>query len=100
MDDLPIVCSLTESELRERRRNVLDAVRAKAVEVVAMADGYSFRFDSSPDVLRQVTQLIELEHQCCAFLTFKLIVAPQQPITLEVSGPVGSKAVIADFFGS
>jgi hypothetical protein len=99
MDDLPIVCTLTDSELL-KRRGVLDAIRAKAIEVVAMADGYSYKFRSSPEVMGQLTQLIELERQCCQYLTFKLIVAPQQPITLEVSGPTAAKGVIADFFGS
>lgn len=49
--------------------------------------------------LSQLTKLIELERQCCQFLTFKLIVAPKQPITLEVSGPPAAKAIITEFFG-
>ena len=100
MDDLPIVCTLTESELRERHRSVLDAIRRKAIEVEAIADGYSYRFTPSPEILGQLTQLIELERQCCQFLTFKVIVAPQHAITLEVSGPTPAKAIIAEFFGT
>ncbi len=95
-----LVCTLAESELQERRTTVLDAIRAKAIDVQAIADGYSYRFSSSPELLTQLTQLIELERQCCQFLTFKLIVAPQQPITLEVSGPSAAKAIIAKFFGA
>jgi hypothetical protein len=100
MDELPIACTLTESELQERRRTVLDAIRAKAIDVQAIADGYSYRFSSSPELLAQLTQLIELERQCCQFLTFKLIVVPGQPITLEVSGPTAAKPIIAEFFGT
>jgi hypothetical protein len=100
MNDLPIVCTLTESELRERRRSVLDAIRPKAIEVEAIADGYSYRFNPSPEILSQLTQLIDLERQCCQFLTFKLIVAPQLPITLEVSGPTAAQAIIAELFGT
>jgi hypothetical protein len=73
MEALPIVCTLTEAELQERRRTVLDAIRAKAIDVQAIADGYSYRFSSSPELLGQLTQLIELERQCCQFLTVKLI---------------------------
>jgi hypothetical protein len=50
--------------------------------------------NGSPEVFSQLCELVELESQCCQFLTFKLIVAPQQRIALEVS------AVIADFFGA
>jgi hypothetical protein len=95
-----IVCTLTESELQERRRTVLDAIRSKAVDVQSIVDGYAYSFISSPEVLAQLTQLIELERQCCQFLTFKLIVAPGQPITLEVSGPTAAKPIIAEFFGT
>jgi hypothetical protein len=98
--DLPILCTLTAAELRERRRTILDSIRSKAVEVVPMPDGYSYRFNPSPDIFSKLCSLVEVESQCCRFLTFKLIVAPQQPITLEVSGPPEAKAVIADFFGS
>jgi hypothetical protein len=98
--DLPIICTLTEAELGERRRTMLDSIRSNAVEVVEMPGGYSYRFTPSPDIYSQLSKLVELESQCCQFLTFKLIVAPQQPITLEVSGPPEAKVVIADFFGS
>jgi len=100
MEALPIVCTLTDAELQERRRTVLDAIRAKAIDVQEIADGYSYRFSSSPELLGQLTQLIELESQCCQFLTFKVIVAPQQPITLDVCGPTAAKAVIAEYFGT
>jgi hypothetical protein len=98
--DLPILCTLTQAELRERRQTILDSMRSAALEVVDMPDGYSYRFAASPDIYSKLSKLVELESQCCQFLTFKLIVAPQQAITLEVSGPPEAKAMIADFFGS
>src|SRR5262245_20688162 len=100
MKGLQIVCALSESEMQERRQTVLDAIRSKAIDVQDIVDGYAYRFNSSPELLAQLTQLIELESQCCQFLTFKLIVAPGQPLTLEVSGPTAAKPIIAEFFGS
>jgi hypothetical protein len=44
--------------------------------------------------------LVDLERQCCAFLTFRIVVAAGKPICLEITGPPEAKAVIADFFGS
>jgi len=74
--DLPIICTLTESELRERRETILNSLRSDALEVVAMSNGYSYRFSPGADILSKLSKLVELESQCCQFLTFKIIVAP------------------------
>ena len=97
---LQILCTLTALELQERRRTILDSIRANAVECVELPNGYSYRFAASPDILSKLSQLVELESQCCQFLTFKIVVAPNQPITLEVSGPPGARDAISDFLGT
>jgi hypothetical protein len=98
--DLPIVCSLTESEFRDRRRTVLDSIFKNAIGTFEIANGYSYSFKASPVVLAQLATLVELERQCCQFLTFKIVVEPGRPITLEVTGPPQAKAVIREYFGS
>jgi len=98
--DLPIVCALTETELRERRRTVLDSVRASAIDIAPILNGYSYRFAPTSEVLAQLSSLVDLERQCCGFLTFRIVVEPQQPIALEVTGPPEARAMITDFFGS
>jgi hypothetical protein len=99
--DLPIACTLSESEGRERRRTLLDSVRRAAIEVTELPLGYTYRFDPASDIVRVLGHLIDLERACCPFLTFKLIVeAGRQPIRLEITGAPEAKAVIADFFGS
>ena len=98
--DLPIVCSLTESELRERRRLFLDSMVKSAIETVEIENGYCYSFKASPEVLGQLANVVELERQCCQFLTFKIIVEPAKPIALEVTGPPQAKAIIGEYFGS
>jgi hypothetical protein len=98
--DLPIICTLTEAELKERRRTVLDSFLDSAIDVTAIENGYRCRFKPTPTLLATLSNLVELERQCCQFLTFKIVVEPQQPITLEITGPPESKSVIANFFGS
>jgi hypothetical protein len=47
-----------------------------------------------------LAQLVDLERQCCPFLTFRLVVeAGDAPISLEVTGVADAKKVIADLFG-
>lgn len=98
--DLPIVCTLTEAELRERRRSVLDSIRQSAIDITAIADGYSYRFTRTSEVLSQLSNLVDLERQCCQFLTFKIIVeAGSKAIALDVTGPPEAQSIIADYFG-
>lgn len=98
--DLPIICTLTEEELRERRRAVLDSMQQAVLDVSELPLGYAYTFRPSSDVLSQLTRLVDLERQCCKFLTFRIVVEPgEAPIRLEVTGPPNAKTVIEEFFG-
>jgi len=98
--DLPIICTLTEDELKERRRVVLDTVRQAVLSVVELPLGYAYTFQPTSDVLAQLTRLVDLERQCCKFLTFSIVVeSGEAPIRLEVTGPTNAKTVIEEFFG-
>src|ERR1043166_8928947 len=97
--DVPIACTLTESELRERRRTILASIRNDAVEKAPSATGYVYRFEASGDVLARLAYLVDLERQCCPFLTFKIVVEPNAPIALEITGPPEARDLITDLFG-
>jgi hypothetical protein len=99
VNSLPIICTLTASELQERRRTILSSIRAATRGVVALADGFAYSFDPTSQTLTELTKLVDLERQCCQFLTFKVIVEPQSLIRLEVTGPSGSMKLIEDFLG-
>jgi hypothetical protein len=99
--ELPIACTLTEAEMRERRRTILDSVRVAILNVTSLSLGYAYRFEPTPQVLAELCRLVDLERQCCPFLTFRIVIeADNEPICLEVIGPPGAKGLIADFFGS
>jgi hypothetical protein len=52
-------------------------------------------------MLLDLAQLIELERQCCRFLTFRMVVvAAGDSIRLEITGPPVATNMIADLFGS
>jgi len=92
MSDLPIACSLTAPELQTRRTEVLQKVRAAALEVKEIEDGFAYRFSSDDSLLGDLSTLIQLEHRCCPFLRISLIVeAGDGPIWLELTGPPGTK---------
>jgi hypothetical protein len=97
--DLPIACVLTEVQLRDRRQAIVEMFRSMQVTVAELPDGYAFSFPPSSEALQRITQLVDLERQCCPFLTFKIVVeAAQATMRLEVIGPGEAKKVIAEYF--
>src|SRR5438876_9292263 len=94
-----IACTLTEPELRQRRRTIVEALRKMQVIVTELPDGYAYNFAATSEALTQVAQLVDMERQCCPFLSFNIIVEAQKaPMRLEVTGAAEAKKVIAQFF--
>ncbi|HEV8580920.1 MAG TPA: hypothetical protein VGX68_17780 [Thermoanaerobaculia bacterium] len=92
MTDLPVACSLTTPELREREQTVLAKIRSQAREVRDLDSGYALRFAPEDGVIPDLATLIDLERQCCPFLQFELKVLPANgPIWLELTGPEGTR---------
>src|SRR5438046_924051 len=97
--DLPIACTLAEAEMRQRRQAIMDTFRNARVSVTELSDGYAYTFEASSDALTRIAQLVDLERQCCPFLSFKIVVeAATAPMRIEVTGPTDAKKVIAEFF--
>jgi hypothetical protein len=97
--DLPIACTLSEAELHARRRAIMDVFRTMPVRMSELPDGYTLTFPATTGALLQLAQLVDMERQCCPFLTFKIVVeAVQAGLRLEVTGPQEAKKVIAEYF--
>lgn len=56
--ELPIACTLTEIEMRGRRRTILDSVRGAALTVTPLPLGYAYRFEPTSEVLAQLARLV------------------------------------------
>jgi hypothetical protein len=98
--ELPIVCTLSEEELQQRRHDVLNSVHAAVIKTTELPNGYAYEFAFNPEMLAALARLVALEHECCRFLTFRISVeAGGAVVTLEITGPSEAKPVIADFFG-
>lgn len=99
MNNLPIACTLTAAELQQRRGTVLDAVKKSIVEFRELDDGYALSFPTSTESLKELTALVDLERQCCPFLTFRITVeANSGPVWLEITGPDGTKDFLKNTF--
>ncbi len=99
MKDSPVACTLSDNEFQERRSGLLEKVRDKIQEVKSIDSGYALRFESTDEILEELTRLIQLERSCCQFLKFNLRVLPEQgPIWLELGGPDGTKEFLDSLF--
>jgi hypothetical protein len=97
---LPVACSLTEVELRERRGVLLEKAGRAVLELKELPDGYAYRFPETDEWLDELTQIIRLERRCCPFLGFRLLVEPGGgPVWLELTGPPGTKDFLASLLG-
>jgi hypothetical protein len=100
MADLPIVCSLSPEALKARRENLLDALLRRSTERMELSDGVRLRFDADGQVLGEIARMVEAERQCCQFLSFTITVSPDGgPVTLDLTGPAGSREFLAAMFG-
>jgi hypothetical protein len=94
---LPVACSLSPPELRERRETTLRQLRARAQEVREIAGGWSIRFAAEDQLLEELARFIQLERKCCRFLRFALVVAPGEgPVWLEMTGPDGTEDMLRE----
>ena len=99
MSSLPIACHLTSTELQERRQTVLAKLHDAVLAVKELPDGYEYLFSSEGNRFKELTEMIDLERQCCPFLEFNLkVTAGGGPLHLEITGPEGTKDFLLNTF--
>jgi hypothetical protein len=95
IDSIPVACTLTPDQLRERRAELLPALFQRAETVTDLPNGFKLQFASGPNLLSELIGVIEQESVCCRFLRFQLSIEPAAgPVTLEVTGPSGTREVL------
>ena len=94
----PIACKLGGLNDGRLQRQVhrWNTLKSQIREVAETPAGYAFRFDSQPEILMRITEIITFEMQCCPFLRFEIEVAEDGgPTWLRVSGREGVKEYLA-----
>ena len=98
--EILIVCTLSDKELQERRKNVLSNVASSLIDSQELPDGFRFRFSFNDLILQDLITVINLERKCCPFLSFKLsLEAGKDFASLDLTGRQGSKEAIKELFG-
>ncbi len=94
-------CQLGSAEMQERlgeiRGNFLVHVRG----VEELENGYLYRFEKTTDGMRMLTEFIDFESRCCAFMGFDLSLQPgAQEVSLSLTGPAGTKELLESMMTS
>jgi len=97
VDKLPVACSLTSAELRDREATLLAQFRSAIIQTEELHEGYAFRIPGDGQSIRQVVELIVAERECCPFLVFELSALPNMGlVTVGVTtGPAGTKEFLS-----
>jgi hypothetical protein len=99
MTNLPIACTLGPAALEARREDLLGSLVRRADERLELPNGYRVRFPPGDDVLPTIAKVVDVERQCCRFLTFQVTVEPDGgPIWMEFTGPPGTREFLAGMF--
>jgi hypothetical protein len=100
MAALPIACTLSPEALKARRENLVGALLRRATERTELDDGVRLRFAADADILVEIARTVDAERQCCRFLSFAITVsADGGPITLDLTGPAGTRDFLGAMFG-
>jgi hypothetical protein len=75
MQDTPIVCTLTDADHRDRERAWLK-LRPYVIASTGIPSGLTFTFAPAIGLHNSLTELVRLEAECCAWMTFAVAESP------------------------
>ena len=93
----PIACTLSAADYAARTEDTADLARRALRSRQPIPNGTRLTFEAGDDTERRLRDVIAAEAHCCAFLRMDL-----QPtadaLILEITGPAGAQAIIAELF--
>lgn len=99
--DLPVACTLSAAELRERGEDVVAPLFSRAQRMEETPDGYCFAFPAQAEGVHDLLEFILSERACCPFFTFELsFPSPHESVWLTLRGGEGVKEFVAGSFAA
>ncbi len=91
-----IACSLNDKQFSKRREMLRNALFNHVVYVRRLERGLKLDFEESSERRAAVEQVIDLEKQCCGFLSFT-ISPPGEGLSLSIEGPLEAQPFVHSF---
>jgi hypothetical protein len=97
--ELPIACTLSGPDLHARLAEIKSLGDDGLIDVDGTPGSRVLRFRRSEEVSSRLTGIVEAEAQCCAFLDMTIDESADL-ISLTITGPEGSEAVVDELAGA
>ena len=97
MSPIPVECRLPSALLPQRLAHVAGVLQRDLVASDLAENELRLAFHRSPERIRDLTQLVAEESECCAFLSFDLAVPSAGDVRLTVRAPADSRAWLVAF---
>ena len=91
--DLPIVCSLSATELPARLAQIAELGRDALIDVKLSGTQATLRFAAGAGVRERVRSVVAAESACCAFLTMQ-VSDELDAVVLDITAPEGAELVL------
>jgi hypothetical protein len=98
-DSPPIACLLDGVAYGDRIEAWLALARRSLVSAGRSSEGVEFRYRADTDTQRALENLLELERECCPFLSL-LITDADDEVILTVTGPENAAPLLDEFLGA
>ena len=89
-----IACSLNDEEFRKRRGRIRESLLAHVVQTEKLESGLRLIFAPTKALRTDLETLVELERQCCGFLSFT-IASHETGLMLSIEGRPEAQATLA-----
>ena len=94
-------CTLSDSELDERKSTVLQDLARRVKTSQELPDGFAFEFAGDRQTAEDVINFVLFERRCCSFIRYALFFEPAEgPIRLELRGGEHVKAFAREWLDS
>lgn len=95
-----IACTLNDADFRDRRAFARQQLIPKISKVERIENGLIFRMIAKAGIEEDLSTFVELERQCCGFLTFTIIPDERDDtngVALKIEGPPEASATLEMF---
>jgi hypothetical protein len=94
--ELPLACSLNAAEMEQRAHRWRRLSERALLDSAGSAGTARLRYRPEPKVERELRELVQLERECCPFLSLT-ISSEDGELLLEISGPPEAESIVAGF---
>ena len=99
--DIPLACNMDVFTPEQREAHIQTTMELipGVQRVQEIENGYEFQFPSETEFISRIAEFISNERLCCPFLELNLNIISNHPVSLSLTGPVGTQEFLRAEFG-